>query len=216
VQVGGHAAYGVKMSGGMGYRDNTATGVAMNGGPEGIYMVASGTYVNDRCCFDYGNTERTNADTGNGHMDAVNLSTRCRFTPCYGPGPWVQADLENGLFRSDTGGSRSPSDTGPGPIPYATVMLANNGRSHFALKWGNARSGGLTTTYSGPEPTINGGGYAPMSQEGAIVLGTGGDNSNTDIGSFFEGVMTAGVPTDNADDAVQADIVAAGYAAPTA
>jgi hypothetical protein len=29
---------------------------------------------------------------------------------------------------------------------------------------------------------------------------------------FFEGVMTAGIPTDAADDAVQANIVAAGYA----
>ena len=50
-----------------------------------------------------------------------------------------------------------------------------------------------------------------MQQEGAIVLGTGGDNSNSGIGSFFEGVMTNGYPTDAADAAVQANIVAAGY-----
>ena len=46
-----------------------------------------------------------------------------------------------------------------------------------------------------------------MHQEGAIVLGTGGDNSNASIGSFFEGVMTSGFPTDAADNAVQANIV---------
>ena len=55
------------------------------------------------------------------------------------------------------------------------------------------------------------GGYTPMHQEGAIVLGTGGDNSNASIGSFFEGVMTAGYPTDAADNAVQANITAVGY-----
>jgi hypothetical protein len=38
----------------------------------------------------------------------------------------------------------------------------------------------------------------PSYQEGAIVLGTGGDNSNWSVGTFFEGVMTAGYPTDAA------------------
>ena len=54
-----------------------------------------------------------------------------------------------------------------------------------------------------------------MHQEGAIVLGTGGDNSNGSVGSFFEGVMTSGIPTDAADDAVQSDIVSAGYGGAT-
>lgn len=50
-----------------------------------------------------------------------------------------------------------------------------------------------------------------MHQEGAIVLGTGGDNSDGSVGSFFEGVMTTGYPTDAADNAVQANIVSVGY-----
>jgi hypothetical protein len=54
-----------------------------------------------------------------------------------------------------------------------------------------------------------------MHQEGSIVLGTGGDNSNGSIGSFFEGVMTAGLPTDAADNSVHANIVAVGYGAPS-
>jgi hypothetical protein len=68
-------------------------------------------------------------------------------------------------------------------------------------------SGGLKKWCDGPLP----GGYDPMRKEGAIVLGTGGDNSNSDIGSFFEGVMTQGFPSDAADAAVQSNIVAAGY-----
>jgi non-reducing end alpha-L-arabinofuranosidase len=53
-----------------------------------------------------------------------------------------------------------------------------------------------------------------MRQEGAILLGIGGDNRHASAGSFFEGAMTAGFPTDNADNAVPADIVAVGYGAP--
>ncbi len=209
VTVDGQTAYGVEISAGMGYRDDSTRGVAVDGQPEGMYMVGSGSHVDNACCFDYGNAETSNDDTGNGHMDAVNLSTICGFSPCYGSGPWVQADLENGLYSSDTGGSQDTSDTGTGPLPFVTALLKNNGQDHFALAWGNAQSGGLTTTYSGPEPGA--GGYSPMQQEGAIVLGTGGDNSNGSIGSFFEGVMTAGYPTDAADAAVQADITAVGY-----
>jgi hypothetical protein len=54
-----------------------------------------------------------------------------------------------------------------------------------------------------------------MRQEGAIILGIGGDNSHASTGSFFEGVMTAGFPSDSADNAIQANIVAVGYGAPT-
>jgi hypothetical protein len=55
-----------------------------------------------------------------------------------------------------------------------------------------------------------------MSQEGAIVLGTGGDNSNWAQGYFFEGAMTAGTPSTTTMGNVQTNIVAAGYqAAPT-
>ena len=35
--------------------------------------------------------------------------------------------------------------------------------------------------------------------------------SNTGEGTFFEGCMTAGVPPDTSNEAVQANIVAAGY-----
>ncbi len=91
--------------------------------------------------------------------------------------------------------------------------MKNNGTSTYAIKGGNADSGGLTTWYSGSLPTQ--GGYIPMHQEGAIILGTGGDNSNSDVGDFFEGVMTAGYPTDAADNAVQANIVSVGYAFPS-
>jgi hypothetical protein len=211
VTAGGHKAYGVWISPGVGYRyTGVASGVAVNGQPEGAYMVASGTHVGSACCFDYGNAESTPADTGNGHMDAVSLATTCYFAPCTGSGPWVEADLENGMFQGDNGSNTANRGNNS---TFVTAVLKNNGQTRYALKGGNAQSGGLTTWWDGALPTR--GGYQPMHQEGGIILGTGGDNSNWNMGTFFEGVMVAGYPTDAAENAVQANIVSVGYSGET-
>ena len=54
-----------------------------------------------------------------------------------------------------------------------------------------------------------------MRKQGAVGLGTGGDNSNAAVGNWFEGVMTARFSSDAADNAVQANIVAAYAQTPT-
>ena len=54
-------------------------------------------------------------------------------------------------------------------------------------------------------------GYVPMQKQGSIILGTGGDNSNFGGGRFYEGAMTSGTWTASEANAVQANIVAAGY-----
>jgi hypothetical protein len=166
--------------------------------------------VNDGCCFDYGNTEQPAPnDTGNGHMDAVYFGTRCEHPPCSGAGPWIAADLENGLFQGNG------ANTGNATVNFdlVTAMLKNDGQTTFKLTTGNAQSGALTTQYSGTLPTAPG--YIPMSQEGGVVLGVGGDNSNWSAGDFYEGVMTFGYPTDAAEAAVQSNIVSVGYVVPT-
>lgn len=203
ITLGGQKVYALYTTAGIGYRNDATSGIATNGQPEGMYMVTSGTYDTANCCFDYGNAEVSNTDTGNAHMDAVSLTTMCWFSPCTGSGPWVAADLENGLFA---GGNGSNTNNLGNNTPFVTALLKNDGQ-HYTLKGGNAQSGGLTTWYSGALPT----GYTPMHQEGAIVLGTGGDDSNYSAGLFTEGVMTAGYPSDAADNAVQANITAAGY-----
>ncbi len=55
--------------------------------------------------------------------------------------------------------------------------------------------------------------YDPMRKQGAILLGNGGDNSNSSQGTFYEGAMTASgtFPTDATDQLVQANVVAARY-----
>ncbi|BEP15677.1 hypothetical protein acdb102_39880 [Acidothermaceae bacterium B102] len=211
VTAGGHKVYGVWVSPGVGYRYvGAASGVAVNGAAEGAYMVASGTHVGSDCCFDYGNAESTPYDTGNGHMDAVSIATTCFFPPCTGAGPWVEADMENGMFQ---GGNGSNTANAGNNSAFVTAVLKDNGQTTYALKGGNSQSGGLSTWYNGALPTTSG--YKPMHQEGGIILGIGGDNSNRNMGTFFEGVMVAGYPTDNAESSVQANVVSVGYAGET-
>lgn len=209
VTVGGHSVYGVYVPPGVGYRHAVGSGVATDGRPEGMYMVTSGTHTIHECCFDFGNVEALVHDTGHSHMDALNISTLAACDPCHGSGPWVQADLEDGIYQADT---NAHSVNGGNPSPFVTALLKNNGQTTFALKGGNSQSGSLTTWWNGPLAPED----TPMHQEGSIVLGTGGDNSNRAVGSFLEGVMTSGYPSDAADNAVQANIVAAGYAGDTA
>ena len=45
--------------------------------------------------------------------------------------------------------------------------------------------------------------YQPMDKRGAIILATGGDNSNGAMGKFYEGYMVTGVTSDETDAAVQ-------------
>jgi hypothetical protein len=94
------------------------------------------------------------------------------------------------------------------PYPFVTAILNNPGSRTFTLKGGNATHGPLTTFYDGPTPP--GHGYSPMRQEGAIILGSGGDQGTTD-GEFFEGVITIGVPSSAAEAAIQANIISVGY-----
>jgi hypothetical protein len=211
VTAGGHKVYGIWISPGVGYRyTGVAKGVATNGAAEGAYMVASGTHVGSNCCFDYGNAESTPSDTGNGHMDAVSIATTCYFSPCTGSGPWVEADMENGMFQGNNGSNTANLGNNS---TYVTAMLKDNGQTTYALKGGNSQSGGLSTWWNGALPTR--GGYQPMHQEGGIILGTGGDNSNWNMGTFFEGVMVSGYPSDATENSVQANVVSVGYSGET-
>ncbi len=193
--VDGHKVYGIAIVPGMGYRNDHPTGTAVHGQPEGVYMVTSSLNLNTQCCFDFGNAETNDLDNNAGHMDAINIMCRGEI-PC---GANAGLDMENGIY----GHLKVPDGTA-----FVTDMGASDGQHSYAIYQGNAESGSLTTTGVIPLPQ----GYQPMQQEGAIILGIGGDNSNWASGYFFEGVMTRGMPTASAMDAVQSNIVAARYA----
>ncbi|WP_422739226.1 arabinofuranosidase catalytic domain-containing protein [Micromonospora sp. WMMD729] len=208
--VGGNKVYSLYINGNSSYwRDGHLTGVPTGAAPEGMYMVTSGTHVNSGCCFDYGNSETTRRADGRGTMDAIYFGTSCWFGGCSGSGPWVQADLEWGLYP---GGSSSWNPNQRAfTSKFVTATLKNNGTSRFAIKGSNAQSGSLYTLYDGSLPP----GYSPMKKQGAIILGSGGDccidNSNQSVGTFYEGAMVAGYPSDATENAIQANIIAAGY-----
>ena len=209
VTISGHNVYGEKNPVGVGYRNNAATGTATGDNPETIYMIVGGNYSNGGCCFDYGNAETNSRDNGEGTMEAVYFGTCTIWNKGGGSGPWIMGDLENGLWA----GNKSPYEENtsvPTTWKYVTGLVKGdkastaNPNGHWAIKVGNAQSGTLTTPFDGPRPSSK---YNPMRKEGAIILGTGGDNSNGAQGTFFEGLMTAHYSSDAADDAVQANIV---------
>lgn len=191
--VAGHKVYGIAISPGMGYRNDSPKQTAVNGEPEGVYMVTSALNLNSKCCFDFGNAETNNLDNKAGHMDAINIM--CHGNPC---SPDAGLDMEDGIY----GHLKVPAGT-----TFVTDMGASDGQHTFAIYQGNAQSGSLTSTGTVPLPN----GYQPMKQEGAIILGIGGDNSNWAKGYFFEGVMTRGMPAKPAMEAIQRNIVAAKY-----
>lgn len=164
-----------------------------------------GTHYNDACCFDYGNAETNNKDTGDGHMEAIYYGTCTVWGSGSGSGPWVMADLENNLFS----GLNEGQNTANPSISYRFVTAAIKGQpNQWAIRGANAASGSFSTYYSGARPS----GYNPMHEEGAVILGIGGDNSNGAQGTFYEGAMTDGYPSDATENSVQANIVAAKYA----
>ena len=208
VTLNGKKAYGVFISPFTGYRNNNPNGIATGDAAEGMYALLDGTHYNTGCCFDYGNAETNSLDTGNGHMEAIYFGTgdgSGRGTGS-GSGPWIMADLENGLFT----GYDPINNPGNPTISSRFVTAILKGKANlWAIRGGNGASGGLSTYYNGVRPAN---GYNPMKKEGALILGTGGDNSNWAQGTFYEGVMTNGYPSDATENSVQANIVNAKYA----
>lgn len=73
----------------------------------------------------------------------------------------------------------------------------------------DVQEGPLNTAFDGPRPEQPL--YNPMKKPGGLVLGLGGDTSNGGHGTFYEGVVTKGYSSDEADEEIQANIVAARY-----
>jgi non-reducing end alpha-L-arabinofuranosidase len=210
IKLGGAKAYSLYIKPGNSYWvDGSSKGLATGAAPEGMYMVTSGTHYNSGCCFDYGNSETGRAYKYPGAMDAINFSNTTSWGTGAGTGPWVMADLEAGLFAGPSGKgiASNPTQT----ATFITAILKNNGTTEYALRGSDATTGNLSTYYKGALPA----GWNPMRKEGAIVLGSGGDccatNTNQSQGTFYEGCIVSGYPSDATENAIQANIVAARY-----
>ena len=210
VMIMGHKVYGVFIEPGMGLRDDDTKGTAVDDQAEGQYWVVDGHHFNSGCCFDYGNAEIDSHDDDAGTMEAAYFGDAPSWYHGNLPGPWAMTDQENNLVGCvNPNGSRLcvklPN------LAWRFVTAIANGEPHrWASMAGDAQRGALSLLFSGPRV---GPAYDPMRKQGAILLGNGGDNSNGSQGTFYEGAMTAAgtFPSYATEQAVQANIVAAGY-----
>ena len=206
----GHKVYGVFIMPGMGYRCNNARGLAIDDEPEGMYYVIDGKHFDSGCCFDYGNSSTNGRAVGTGTMETTYYGTSTAWGRGNGEGPWIMSDMEAGLF-SGYGAKQNdvPSIT---DWRFVSVFVNGGGGNQWDLRGADATQSELTTFYSGVRPgTPDSDAYFPMHKKGGMLLGNGGDNGNGSAGTFFEGVMTFGYPSDEAIAAVQANIAAAKY-----
>ena len=211
LMVGGNKVYSLYTKPSQAYwRDGSATGMPLGASPQGIYIVTSGKHFNGGCCYDYGNGEVSRTYVPGNSMDALYFGNdQAGWGTGDGAGPWVMADLEGGVFSGLTTGKNSELKSQP--FNYVTAMEKNNGMTEFALKAADATSATLNTYYKGKLPN----GKSPGQKQGSIVLGSGGDccysNNNASQGTFYEGAIVAGYPSDATDNAVHANIVSTGY-----
>ena len=209
ITISGHKAYGVFIEPGMGLRDDNTNGIATGDQPEGMYWIIDGQHYNDGCCFDYGNAEIDSRDDGDGTMETSYYGNATAWYHGNPPGPWIMTDQENNLVGCVNPGSTSKLCADLPSIDWRFVTAMAEGQPHeWSSLGGNAQSGSLATMFDGPRVDST---YDPMQKQGGIVLGNGGDNSNGSQGTFYEGVMTAGYPSNATEQQVQANIVAAQY-----
>jgi len=209
--VGGHQVYSLYMAARQGYRLPVGTlgsGVPRGTAAQGIYLLADGTHYGTACCWDFGNA--TTDPTQYGGMDALFLGT-AYWGQGAGNGPWFMADFETGTWAGGTGpddlGAPSQAANPNNPslkVPFALGFLKTD-PNNWSLRMADLQAASsLTTAYSGGLPKV-------MTNEGGIVLGIAGDNSNSSWGTFFEGAIVSGFPSDATELAVMQNIQDVGY-----
>jgi hypothetical protein len=213
LKVGGRDVYSLYMAARQGYRlTEEGDGVPLGRASQGLYMLADGTHYGTACCWDFGNVSPD--PTRYGVMNTLFLGI-AYWGRGAGQGPWYMADYEAGVWAGGTRagdpgwgaleGEHPPNPANPSlRVKYALGFLKTN-MNDWSLRMADAATAtAVTTAYAGGLPK-------QMNNEGAIVLGVGGDNSNNSWGTFYEGAVLAGFPSDAAELAVLQNIKALGY-----
>jgi len=184
--------------------------------PQTEYAIFHAKFLNNNCCFNYGNTNNAIAYSGPGTLTSLNFSQITFWSKGTGNGPWPMVDFETGVYTGNTGkcGSGIPSSvdctsTGENVNPsvtfdIVTTLFKHDGTAHWALKTGNAKSGALSVNVDLPALPK---GYSPLKQLGGLGLGEGGAGDSGGDGGFSEGAVMAGETTNATDDAIQKSIV---------
>jgi non-reducing end alpha-L-arabinofuranosidase len=202
VDIRGHKAYGLYMISRDGYRNNATNGMPTGSQPQGIYEVVDGQRYGTGCCWDFGNAETDNNAGSTGIMNAIFFGIGI-WGKGAGSGPWFMGDFEAGVWSGGSGNYTTWNQNPSINYPYAFGIVKSQA-GNYAIRVGSATSGNLITAWDGSFVTN-------WKMGGAIILGIGGDNSNSSYGTFFEGAITAGRPSNATDDAVLQNVQAAEY-----
>ena len=227
IMVNGHSVYAIyakstegyraKQEGYSGYPAKVAASAGMPTGnqPQGIYMLTDGSRPNIGCCccFDFGNASLDNAAGGTGMMNTLFFGIGY-WGKGAGSGPWFENDMEAGVWAGGSGASNAVNSKLPSSkfnYAFGITKTSTSGTPQYAIRVasgtvGNGASPDLVTAYDGQAPST-------WKQQGGIVLGIGGDNSNSSDWTFYEGCITAGRPSDATDALILKNISAARYGA---
>ena len=206
VTAGGRKVYVLYMNQYEGYR--TPLGIKgksmpLGTSPEGIYMLADGTRFGTACCWDFGNVT-TNP------LQYHTMNTLFLGQGFWGSGsgsaPWFLADFEGGVWAGGTGASNVKNQNNPpmAGVAFALGILKTSPGKYVIRAADALKAADLTTAWDGGTPK-------EMDNQGGVVLGVGGDNSNNSWSNFYEGAITVGVPSNDTDLAVMKNIKTVGY-----
>jgi hypothetical protein len=208
VTAGGHKVYALYMNQYEGYRtplNVVGKGLPIGNRDEGIYELADGTHFGTACCWDFG-------DVSPDPNKYVTTNTLFFGTGYWGTGagsgPWFMGDFEGGVWAGGSGAAsnvNNPSNPSM-KVPFALGIL-HTPVGKYALRMANVQTASdLTTAYDGAIPSGKTWGNA-----GGIALGIGGDNSNNSFGTFYEGALTNGSPSNATDLLIMQNIQAVMY-----
>jgi hypothetical protein len=205
ITAGGHQVYSLYMNEYEGYRtplNAVGKGMPIGNTPEGIYELADGTHFGGACCWDFG-------DVSPDPNKYVTMNTIFFGTGYWGSGagsgPWFMGDFENGVWAGGSGASSANNPQNPSmAVPFALGIL-HTPVGQYELRMADVQTASdLTTAYDGASPQAWG-------NAGGIVLGVGGDNTSNSYGTYYEGAITNGSPSDATDLLVLNNIQAVGY-----
>jgi hypothetical protein len=210
--AGGHKVYALYMNEYEGYR----TGIGVKGknmplgnSSQAIYELADGTHAGGACCWDFGNV--TTNPSQYHTMNTLFFGTGF-WGKGAGNGPWFEGDFEGGVWAGgaksgDPGASDGKTINSNDPslnVSFAFGTLKTSPGMYAIRVADESKATDLTTAYDGNAPVT-------WDNQGGILLGVGGDNSNNSDGTFYEGAITVGLPSNDTDLAVLKNVQAVGY-----
>jgi hypothetical protein len=219
IMFNGKKAYAVYINPVEGYRNNQegysgypATAPLGNGIPTGnqaqsSYALEDGARPNvgNACCFNFGTASRNNAAGPRGGMNALFFGICTYWDRGAGSGPWFMVDVEAGVYAGGKPNNSLPSSR----FDFAFGLTKNNSGNV------NIRVADRTCLFGAAAPSLvtalNRTPPFTWQVPGGITLGIGGDNSNSSNGTFYEGCIVNGRPSDATDAAVLNNVRLAGY-----